>query len=287
MKKVRRRDAIRSAVPGVWSACGAQALSGCPHGARDARRARSPRGHGARSGGLLRQRRRTRPVGSCGEPRRTTQRAVDTAVEALAPGGAEDGRLSRGPAKVAACSGRGRIRCRLEGSVPLGSLCHLVLLRVVGSRTGVSTGLPNRYLPPARRALRGQGETVPPSGDSTEATRINQISSAMFGPVSWWQSRFRDQTEASCDRPPTKSSRPSQASESARADGPRPASRGPNQRGDRRLAASRSFDREEVRLLDHVETRSPHSSRGGPASEQRGRFLPPDRRAHVRLKTAS
>jgi hypothetical protein len=132
MKKVRRRDAIRSAVPGVWSACGAQALSGCPHGARDARRARSPRGHGARSGGLLRQRRRTRPVGSCGEPRRTTQRAVDTAVEALAPRGAEDGRLSRGPAKVAACSGRGRIRCRLEGSVPRGSLCHLVLLTCGG-----------------------------------------------------------------------------------------------------------------------------------------------------------
>ena len=100
------------------------------------------------------------------------------------------------------------------------------------------------------------------------------------------RSRFRDQTEASCDRPPTKSSRPSQASESARADGPRPDCRGPNQRGDRRIAASCSFDREEVRLLDHVETRSPHSSRGGPASEQGG-FLPPDRRAHVRLKTAS
>ena len=94
MKKARRRDEIRSAVPGVWSACVAQALSGCPHGARDARGARSPRGHGARSGGLLRQRRRTRPVGPCGEPRRTTQRAADTAVEALAPGGAEDGRLS-------------------------------------------------------------------------------------------------------------------------------------------------------------------------------------------------
>ena len=101
------------------------------------------------------------------------------------------------------------------------------------------------------------------------------------------RSRFRDQTEASCDRPPTKSSRPSQASESARADGPRPDSRGSYQHGDRRIAASCSFDREAVRLLDHVETRSPHSSRGGPASEQGGLFLPPDRRAHVRLKTAS
>ena len=127
MKKARRRDEIRSAVPGVWSACVAQALSGCPHGARDARRARSPRGHGARRGGLLRQRRRTRPVGSCGEPRRTTQRAVDTAVEALAPGGAEDGRLSRAPAK-----GRRRFGARTD-PLPVSKESTRCLARNVGS----------------------------------------------------------------------------------------------------------------------------------------------------------
>ena len=189
-------------------------------------------------------------------------------------------RLSRGPLRVAARSGRGRIRCRLKRRQRDDSLF------ACGGQPGRSFNRPSQPISasgPACPSRSGGNRSALwrfHGGDGDKPDFLCDVWSCLLVA----RSRFRDQTEASCDRPPTKSSRPSQASESARADGPRPDSRGPNQRGDRRLAASRSFDREAIRFLDHVETRSPHSSRGGPASEQGGRFPPPDRRAHVRLR---
>jgi hypothetical protein len=97
-------------MPGVQSACVAQALSGCPHGARAARRARSPCVAGPRDGGLLRQRGGTRQLPSCSEPRRTESGATGASVEALASGGPGDGPFGRWSPAAATDQNRRRPR---------------------------------------------------------------------------------------------------------------------------------------------------------------------------------
>ena len=73
------------------------------------------------------------------------------------------------------------------GSAPRGSLCHLAL-RTCGGQPDRSFNRPSQPISASGPACPSRsGGTVPPPGDSTEATRINQISSSMFGRVSWWQ----------------------------------------------------------------------------------------------------
>jgi hypothetical protein len=79
-------DEQQPAMPRVWPACVAQALSCCLDGTRDPERPGSLGGVRSRPDRLLRRRSRTRQPASCRKPRGVEQDATDAALEALAPG---------------------------------------------------------------------------------------------------------------------------------------------------------------------------------------------------------